>query len=131
MSWGMPIPDDPDRSEESRLCDRMADLFHEASETDCYVTRALIKALGTGLAQLSESEFGDMFAEVHDEDLHDWMRKAYNRASTCRPEVEERELSPSLGGTEEDLSDLRRAGLATCRSEVDAKLSPASEAGKR
>ncbi len=109
----MPIEERIERSRESRLCEALADLFYEAAVTDCYVTRALIKALDGGLPGLSDREFGDMFAEVDDEDLSEWFWQAYAR----RPKAAAESPAPGLGGTEEDLSDLRRTGFSPARGQ--------------
>ena len=80
MSWGMPFPDDPDRSEESCPCERLADLFHEAAETDCYVTRALVAALQYGIAMLTEEDFRNMILEIDDDLVVDRFHEARDSA---------------------------------------------------
>ena len=114
----MPIEERIERSRESRLCEALADLFYEAAVTDCYVTRALIKALDGGLPGLSDREFGDMFAEVEDEDLSEWFWQAFSRRTAAGPPPTHeglfcRSQAPGLGGTEEDMADLQRTGFAT------------------
>lgn len=88
----MPIEERIERSRESLLCEALADLFHEAAVTDCYVTRALIEALDGGLPGLSDQEFGDMFAEVEDEELSEWFWQAYSRGTAGSRETEEEDL---------------------------------------
>lgn len=119
----MPIEERIERSRESRLCEALADLFYEAAVTDCYVTRALIKALDGGLPDLSDREFGDMFAEVDNEDLSEWFWKAYSRRTAGVPPPAHQGLhsrleAAGLSGTEEDLSDLQRTGFARGGSEA-------------
>ena len=114
----MPIEVHIDASEEAVLCAVLADLFDEAAETDCYVTRALIEALARGLRHLSERDFGNMLSEVDDEDLYDWMSKQRSQGDRVSVRLildgdrRKNEHAPGLGGTEEDLADLRRTGFA-------------------
>ncbi len=108
----MPIEECIERSGASHLCESLTDVFFEAAETDCYVTRALVEAMFRGLAALSEDDFRNMVAEVHDDDLQDWMWRAFENRIADQPVVVEATPPPCFGGTEEDLSDLRRSGLA-------------------
>ena len=116
-----PVVEKGELSDDAKIALSMADIFYDAAVTDCYVTRALVAALRVGLSQLSDADFQNMWLEIDEEEVSDWMVEARQASPSendglAQPpivtELKSRQVAVAgFGGTEEDLADLRRAGL--------------------